>query len=166
MRTRRKAAPKATWEGADDQRIRVLVECGSNATPSLIASAVEREGYDVRVCHGPSEAGCDLLAHGACALLDGADVVVNLLTEDEHGPEVLEGTLGLRRPPAIVIDDPTTVVDDGPARVEVVASPLTRTRLHTAIRRAAEHRGATTRANDPDDHEVDRLLADSTVQSR
>lgn len=91
-----------SWNSDDGDRVRVLLECSPDASPSLIASLIEREGYAVRTCEGPTDDACDLLDRGACSLIDGADVVVNLLDGTPSERAVLGATERLRRPPAIV----------------------------------------------------------------
>src|SRR5690606_28116427 len=90
----------------DDPRSRVLLECAASSSPSIIARVVERHGFAVRTCEGPGDrGGCDLLDHGACALVSGADVVVNMLTGwDPTSSEVLAAVLDERRPPATVVE--------------------------------------------------------------
>ena len=79
------------WEEGSS-RTRVLLECAASSSPSIIARVVERHGFDVRTCEGPGDrGGCDLIDHGACALVSGADVVVNMLAA---GDSCLVGRAG------------------------------------------------------------------------
>jgi hypothetical protein len=107
------------------------LECAPDAAPTLIASLIEREGYAVRTCEGPTDDACDLLDRGACSLVDGADVVVNLLGDSPSERAVLGATERLRRPPAVV------------AQVGN-ASTLTRRALLDDIDRALEAQARTT----------------------
>ena len=97
----RKSA-KQRWDESESNRVRVLLECPPAGSPSIIASAIERRGYAVRTCDGPSAKPCALLDHGACALVDGADVVVNMLGSTPGEIPVLPAVAGLRRYPAMV----------------------------------------------------------------
>ena len=115
------------WDDTDDGRVRVLLECEPSDSPTLIASLIERHGFDVRVCEGPGEQRCTLLNHEACGLVDGADVVVNLLHHGHDADAVLDAVAAQRRPPAVVTDHPATPERD--RRVVSIASPVTRRSL-------------------------------------
>ena len=130
------------WEAEHDARVRVLVECAPQRSPSIVASLLEREGFDVRTCEGPAAHACDLLEHGSCSLVSGADVVVNMLGAEPHGREVVEAVATVRRPPAVVAEltSPQAIalaVDGGGALdadgVVVVETPVTRRSLLAAI---------------------------------
>ncbi len=136
------------WDDGEGDRVRVLLECGHDSTPSIIAAVIAEEGYDVRTCTGPGDHSCSLVEHGSCELVDGADVVVNMLRPHEGGKEVLDRTTELRRPPAVVAEmtpdrirriergeDPD---DPGSDRVTVVQTPVTREGLVQAIRAALD----------------------------
>lgn len=136
---------RQTWNGDDGTRTRVLLECPVEASPSIIASVVERAGYAVRTCEGPAQGPCDLVCQGSCGLVDGADVVVNMLGYGESGRQVLKLAAEGRRPPGLVVeltrsqaiaaavDDPD-LMDE---RVTVVETPVTRPELLAAIGAAA-----------------------------
>jgi hypothetical protein len=130
------------WTKADESKVRVLVECPPAGSPSIVATVLEREGYEVRTCEGPSAHPCDLLTDGTCGLVDGADVVVNLLGSDPIGRDVLRAASAIRRPPAVVAEMTEAqavalAVECGgcvdPSRVTVVHPPLTRRALVDAI---------------------------------
>jgi hypothetical protein len=130
------------WTEADASKVRVLVECPPAGSPSIVATALEREGYEVRTCEGPSEHACDLLADGTCGLVDGADVVVNLLGSDPTGRQVLRAASAIRRPPAVVAEmteaQAMAMAAEGgdrsdPSHFTVVEPPLTRRALVDAI---------------------------------
>ena len=126
-----------------------MLECDPSATPSVIASVLEDAQFEVLTCYGPDEhaAGCDLLENGVCSLVDGADVVVNMLHKSHGGREVLDAVTNIRRPPATVIEmtqperDATGAATkesphetiDGAA---VVITPVTRDTLVEAIHRS------------------------------
>jgi hypothetical protein len=93
----RKTSGQQRWDDGDD-RVRVLLECALKDSPTIVASII------VRTCDGPTGTTCDLLDHGACALVDGADVVVNLLGTTPDEQAVLDAMTGLRRPPAIAVE--------------------------------------------------------------
>ena len=124
------------WNDEDDERIRVLVECSPADSPAIVARSLEREGYDVRTCTGPTDVACDLDRHGACDLVDGADVVVNLL-EGDHGHALAARVAAARRPPAVVAQvrvapgEQLPSADEG--SVVLVRSPTTRRALLRAI---------------------------------
>jgi hypothetical protein len=127
-------------EGWDDSsgRMRVLLECPPSATPSIIADLIERNGYQVRTCTGPNDRhACDLLEHGACELVDGADAVVNMLNvRTEPGRSVAEVVLSQRRPPKVIVEvAQADLAVDGLelAGASVLAMPVTSKRLINAI---------------------------------
>jgi hypothetical protein len=125
---------------------RVLLECPATASPSMIARVVERHGYEVRTCDGPADqGGCDLIDHGACALVAGADVVVNMLdAADPDAHDVLAAVSDERRPPAVVVEltRPRLArrgLDDHDAvdrRIDVLHTPVTSQDLVSAIEQA------------------------------
>jgi hypothetical protein len=147
----RRRTPRQTWTDHTDLRVRVLLECEPESTPAIIASVIERHGYAVRSCEGPDAHGCDLLVNGVCALVDGADVVVNMLRTPVVGRNILNGVAAVRRPPAVVaevrhseglaasgsVTDPPGVDLD---RVTVMEAPVTGKALISAIERAVERR--------------------------
>ncbi len=139
------------WDESESNRVRVLLECPPAESPSIIASAIERRGYAVRTCEGPSVKPCALLDHGACALVDGADVVVNMLGSTPGEVPVLPAVAALRRCPAMVVEVwPRVRVDDdgqdvtvapGPAGAIVeVAGPMTTRSLFGGIEDALQRR--------------------------
>lgn len=121
---REKARP--CWDDESTPRVRVLLECESTDSPSIIASVIERHGFAVRTCEGPRERRCRLLEDGVCELVDEADVVVNMLRSSPTGPRVLRAVAQTRRPPALVAVPLTTTTRD----------------LIEGIRVALERRGA------------------------
>lgn len=77
---------KRRWDGpkfapADGGGPRVVIECADGAEASIIARPLERAGFSVALCDGPSrKAGpCPLVDGRGCPAADQADVVVNLL---------------------------------------------------------------------------------------
>lgn len=132
------------WDDADTG-VRVLVECEPEGSPTIIASLLERHGFDVRTCEGPGSHPCDLVEHGSCGLVDGADVVVNLLRDRTDGPAIAQEVAGMRRPPALVVEQgsaPARAEVDAPTSHDVVtvASPVTRKGLIDGISDALRHR--------------------------
>jgi len=128
-----------TWR-PDSASPRVLLECAPQDSPAIIADSVRRAGYDVAVCTGPDDNHpCDLLADGACTLVDEADVVVNLLG-NQDGDRIGAHVSSARRPPALVIETgPTSVTRpaDVPAQGSVtITKRVTRTQLLASIRDA------------------------------
>ena len=137
-----------SWSDETSDRPRVVIECGPEASPSIIADVVEREGMAVRTCVGASDRRCDLLDNGMCALVSGADVVVNLLGQHhETGRRIAEAVQSERRPPGLVVevaagDSPRHDVEFGePIQL---TSPLRSGALLNAIRDALASRGQST----------------------
>ena len=135
------------WSDEQGSRVRVLLECEPGSFPPAIVPALEYHGYSVRTCEGPSHGGCELLDNGACALVDGADVVVNLLHGTVDGPRIRDAVTAIRRPPAVVAGMtpaqlrealgaktgiPTVDLD----RITVLQSPVDTEKLITAIQEA------------------------------
>lgn len=132
------------------QKPRVLLECPDSSSPSVVSDVIERHGFDVRVCEGPAErGGCELIDHGTCALVSGADVVVNMLdAADPQAVEVLAAVTSERRPPGVVVEltDPRQRHDDvvqlEPARrrATVLTTPVRSRDLVRGIRSALARR--------------------------
>lgn len=137
------------WE-SQPGKLRVLIECPPSSSPSLVAAAVERLGCEVRTCDGPAaRGGCDLIDHGTCALVSGADVVVNMLAaDDSSGLDVLDAVTSERRPPAAVVEltRPRMMEisrrerADLHRRATVVTTPLRMDGLRGGIRKALDQR--------------------------
>ncbi len=148
----RRRSRKEPWGDETGSRVRVLLECEPEMSPSIIAPVIERHGYAVRTCDGPAHDGCDLLEDGACALVDGADVVVNMLHAPVDAPLVRNAVSSTRRPPAVVAEMTPAELhasSDGeeansgfaPDRVTVLQSPINTTRLMGAIEEAVRRQG-------------------------
>ncbi|MGI9576649.1 MAG: hypothetical protein ACR2OH_00430 [Microthrixaceae bacterium] len=128
----RQEPKRESWTGSSGTRARVLLEGGTEYPPSVIAPIIERHGFEVRTCEGATpEHGCDLLDNGACPLVDGADVVVNLLTTRGAAPRVLDAVTGVRRPPGVVATRAAAATHAGP--VTVIPGAVTRSKLIRAI---------------------------------
>lgn len=129
--------PQQSWGDEDDERVRVLIECQHTDSPAIIASVIERDGYAVRTCEGPDAGRCELVEHGHCGLVDGADVVVNMLRDPVEGPRIADAVAAVRRPPALVVERsrPKDAVglDVPPSGPTVVHTPITRAALLAAI---------------------------------
>jgi hypothetical protein len=147
---RSKVAP-VPWGDAHPSRVRVLLECPPEESPHLVASLIEREGFAVEVCEGPSAGACPLITSGACALVDRADVVVNLLEASDAGRQVAPAIESMRRSPALVVERPRPgtarrlAVPGAPAvstGAMVLHPPLTRRSLIEAIKEALRRRSA------------------------
>jgi len=144
----RRRSARQPWDGATGDRARVLLECEPEHSPSIIASVIERYGYDVRTCEGPDAGRCDLLANGSCGLVEGADVVVNMLHPRRQGAELLARETALDESPAVVAEmtrsQRQAVADAGGGvdleRVTVVETPVTGKALIDAIQDAAGRR--------------------------
>lgn len=131
--------PQPPWDAGSEGQVRVLIECQHTDSPTIIASVIEREGYAVRTCTGPDAGRCDLVEHGHCGLVDGADVVVNLLRDPVEGPQIAEAVASVRRPPALVVERPRAGAGDAPGSGTVVHPPITRASLVAAIDDALQH---------------------------
>ncbi len=147
----RKSPRQPRWDEGDAARVRVLLECPAPDSPSIIASAIERRRYAVRTCEGPSAGSCALLDDGACALVDGADVVVNMLGATPRESRVLPAVAGLRRCPAIVAEvrsrasvavsrGDASVVPESPDAIIELRAPVTRSELFSGIEEALRRR--------------------------
>ena len=94
-----------------------------------MVSVIERHGFAVRACENPEAEGCDLLDHGACTLVQGADVVVNILPCSAAARQVLDETTRLRRPPTVVaaahLAPGPRSLDSGPSTTRVNTTPVT-----------------------------------------
>lgn len=130
-----------SWSDDRIDRPRVLLECPSTSSPSIIADLVARSGYEVRTCTGPETLhGCDLVERGACELVAGADVVVNMLgVRREDGREIAEAVMSERRPPKVIVevtqpDEPIEGLDL--SHVETVNTPVHARPLLDAIHRS------------------------------
>ncbi len=135
----------------EESRVRVLLECDPEFSPSIVASVIERGGFAVRTCEGPGDNDCDLLVNGACTLVEGADVVVNMLGTRSVGRNILDEVAGLRRPPAVVAEmtHPEVLAATEPSadtegidldRITVVETPVTGDSLIEAINTAIKRR--------------------------
>ncbi len=140
----RRPIPTDTWDEAPTDAVRVLVECPPEHSPDVVAGILERHGYAVRTCEGPTKHHhCPLVTTGACNLVSGADVVVNLFGgSNPHTSEVLGAITEERRPPAVITEMPVPEIerrnetDDwwfDRGRVHVVESPLTTATLLEAV---------------------------------
>ena len=102
----------------------------------------------MRTCEGPDDHGCDLLVNGVCALVDGADVVVNMLRTPVVGRDILDGVAAVRRPPAVVaqmtrseaLDTSTAPPGVALGRVTPMDTPVTGRALMAAIEQAIAQR--------------------------
>lgn len=68
-----------SWSSTRRIRPRVLMESSDVAVGWALGNALDRAGYEVAVCHGPSVHGtpCPLVQGGECPLAAGADVIVS-----------------------------------------------------------------------------------------
>ena len=98
---RRRDLPVEQWNGRPGPRPRVLLECPPHYSPTLVAAVLEPEGFEMAICEGrAADASCALARGERCALVDGADVVVNLFGISEPQYVDLVHDVGRRRPPA------------------------------------------------------------------
>jgi len=70
----------ARWPADRGQATRVAVECDDPATTAAAVAVLQAAGHEVAVCAGPdAHHRCPLLEQDRCPLVEGSDVVVNLL---------------------------------------------------------------------------------------
>ena len=68
------------WPDQRGDGARVAVECDDPDVASAAAAALTASGHEVAICVGPdAHHRCPLLEQDRCSLVEGADVVVNLL---------------------------------------------------------------------------------------
>lgn len=120
---------------------RVLLECAEHDDPDVIAGVLRRAGYEVTVCTGPEHRRCDLLAAGSCDRVDGAEVVVNLLST-RVGDEIAATVAAAHGGRGLVVElgvpsSGRPEVPSWPTDVELVRTPITAEALLTAVERAA-----------------------------
>jgi hypothetical protein len=88
---------------------RVVVECRDDVLADAAAGTLSAAGYHVMSCVGPDDRHrCPLLDGGGCPLVEGADVVVDMLGfGDDDGARVL-GRLKERYPDTPVVAEAST----------------------------------------------------------
>lgn len=117
----------------------MLLECAPESSPAIVATILERAGFEVATCVGPAEhERCPVACDAHCSALHKVDVVVNMLgTKTPERREVLGAvaSTGPRRPPIIaMVDDP----DDAPVGVRTINLHASASELVQAVRDAAE----------------------------
>lgn len=140
-RRRRLPPPDEVPAAGAGARPQVLLECPADASPSIVASILEREGFDVVTCEGPTPGHhCRLTEGEPCTAVQDADVVFSML--DRRRPEsegVLPAMLASseRCPPVVVIggwaDEPPV-----PPGVRALSHLATGTDAVVALRHAIE----------------------------
>lgn len=91
MWPRRRGGPSrppewGTQVGPERAGRRVLFEHADGAVREVMARELSQLGYDVLTCGGPRDAvGCPVLQQQPCPAVEGADVVVTGLLNDERG---------------------------------------------------------------------------------
>ena len=141
----------SAWDDAPPEAIRVLVECPDYKSPSVIAELIERDGYAVRVCGGPDrDHSCPMVTERSCTLVNGADVVVNLLSGPDRQPQAVIGAItSERRPPQVVTQMPTPTIarrnadddwDFDRDRVTILSGPLSSAAIMEGIQAALRRR--------------------------
>jgi RimJ/RimL family protein N-acetyltransferase len=82
------AGPVPGW-GGDRGRPRVLIE--TDRSRSVLEEPLQRAGFDIALCNGPCRSGkvCPVLRGERCPLVEGADVVVVDLPDDQVAAELL-----------------------------------------------------------------------------
>ena len=148
-------------------RARVLIEHPDPATLWAEAEAMRDAGYDVAVCTGPTKTfertrsvgvrlrtfadeeapvheprqTCPLLAHGRCALVEQADVVVS--TTDLGESQGVLAALSDKGTSRLVVESSKSVLDRGAYEIgdaTVVDVPVTEKRLLEAVSEALSSR--------------------------
>lgn len=131
--------PVAPWAEDAGLRPRVLLECPPEGSPWIVASVLEREGFEVAVCEGPTPRHRCPLAHDqSCPALDGADVVLSMLDRRRvESAEVLPAMMACAPncPPVVVHGRRDEFVPDGVATLGPRSSVAS---ISTTLRRAIE----------------------------
>lgn len=129
--------PTIPWANSDHGKPRVLLECPPEKSPSIIAEILEREGFGVVVCEGPTEnARCPLTEGGYCGTVQGVDVVVNLLGEHRAGqPDVLTALADSGPRPPIVVGELASGVEPR-ADIRWISPNVRRSELISVVRDA------------------------------
>jgi hemolysin III len=79
-RRRRSVMLDPTWPERATRGSRVVIESGDAALSEAASSTLRDAGYEVAACTGPDERHrCPLFETGHCALVEGGQVVINLL---------------------------------------------------------------------------------------
>lgn len=136
--------PLTNWS-ADAKQPHVLVECDDGAIGWAVSKTLERSGYAVETCTGPSmTASCALIDSGRCELQSGADVIVNCM----NGPardELVQRTVDSHPVCPVIVDmTPARVADHGaPTGVSVVISPWSGAELVAVVDEAVHRRAST-----------------------
>lgn len=122
-RHRATSLPVTGWDGTSGQP-RVLVEADDSAVAWAMEATLERAGYEVATCAGPSpEAPCALVETGACDLQAGADVIVNCIDGDARdGRPLAHQTIETYPDHRLVVD--VTRLNQGDGTVPDGATPL------------------------------------------
>lgn len=109
----------AAWPSARSDRPRVVIENDDGGEVWADERTLSDAGYDVATCGGPSEHNgrpCPLITTGTCALVAGADVVLNAMRLGEPQSRAVIAALTARYPdtPVIVEVDSQELVRYGP----------------------------------------------------
>ena len=101
--------PQLAERAPGNDRPRVLLECPPLFCPPIVAAALERDGFDVVVCKGPTRhRPCPLANGGSCGAVESVDVVLNMLdSRDVDQAEVLPALAeaGSDRAPVVAVID-------------------------------------------------------------
>jgi len=130
--------PDVPWSDEAEPRPRVLLECPAEGSPWIVASVLEREGFEVAFCEGPTpRRRCPVAHEQSCSALEGADVVLSMLDRrTAESAEVLPAmlTCATKCPPVVVHGPLDQAVPDGVATLGPRASVATIVAtLHRAI---------------------------------
>jgi hypothetical protein len=128
----------SSWPDEVPTGSRVVVECRDADVSDAAAEILTAAGHEVRTCPGPDDRHrCPLLETGSCALVDGADVVVNLLGFRDDDRNAVLDRLQATAPgtPVVVEASPAERArhHDELDHAFVLDSPLRRTGLLTQV---------------------------------
>lgn len=120
---RRLHPPSVPWAPTEESPPRVLLECPPESSPAVVSGLLDRAGFDVIVCEGPtSHERCPMATGSPCAAVGAVDVVVNFLGRgNEARAEVLPALVasGPRRPAVVaMVGSDDTDVPEGAVTVD------------------------------------------------
>jgi hypothetical protein len=127
------AGPPGPWNPEGRGR-KILIEHHDGAVRDVLGRNLEVLGFQVRTCGGPDDpVACPLLEQGACAAVEGADVVVTGLLIDPWGRRVLHAMQQRYPGVSLVAEGPSYLADHLDPRPDQVVFPLRMEPLVAAI---------------------------------
>lgn len=134
---RRVRLPGNDWSD-DGSSTRVLIEADDHALSWAMQATLERAGYEVETCPGPSSTRrCALLDSGRCELQAGADVIVNCLAGDaRNGHPLARRTIEATPACPLILDVTDPERAGAPEGTAVLIRPWNGPELVDAVRAA------------------------------